>query len=37
MTSNLGNEVIREYSIGFSDSSDETSANKIQQEEMKEK
>ncbi len=37
MTSNLGNEVIREYSIGFSDSSDETNVNKIQQEEMKEK
>jgi ATP-dependent Clp protease ATP-binding subunit ClpB len=37
MTSNLGNEVIREYSIGFSDSSDETNVNRIQQEEMKEK
>ncbi len=37
MTSNLGNEVIREYSIGFSDSSDESAARTIQQDEMKEK
>lgn len=37
MTSNLGNEVIREYSIGFSDTSDETAAQAMLQEEMKEK
>ncbi len=37
MTSNLGNEVIREYSIGFSDGSDESAVKQIQQEEMKEK
>ncbi len=37
MTSNLGNEVIREYSIGFSDTSDELATRTIQQDEMKEK
>ncbi len=37
MTSNLGNEVIREYSIGFSDGSDEGVVKQVQQDEMKEK
>jgi ATP-dependent Clp protease ATP-binding subunit ClpA len=37
MTSNLGNEVIREYSIGFSDQSDAEKVKVIQQEEMREK
>jgi len=37
MTSNLGNEVIKNYSIGFSDGSDEKEAKKIRTEEMKEK
>jgi len=37
MTSNLGNEVIREYSIGFSDHSDPQKVKNAQQEEMKEK
>ncbi len=37
MTSNLGNEIIREYSIGFSEASDENAAIKIHQDEMKEK
>lgn len=37
MTSNLGNEVIKEYSIGFSDADDEKSAVKLHEEEMKEK
>jgi len=37
MTSNLGNEVIKQYSIGFSDGSDEKQVNKAQVEEMREK
>jgi ATP-dependent Clp protease ATP-binding subunit ClpB len=37
MTSNLGNEVIKEYSIGFSDASSEKEADKIHDDEMKEK
>jgi ATP-dependent Clp protease ATP-binding subunit ClpB len=37
MTSNLGNEVIREYSIGFSDDSAKKSSSKLQQEEEREK
>lgn len=37
MTSNLGNEVIREYSIGFSDATDAKSLDQIEQTEMKEK
>jgi ATP-dependent Clp protease ATP-binding subunit ClpB len=37
MTSNLGNEVIREYSIGFIDASSEKEAIKIRHNEMKEK
>lgn len=37
MTSNLGNEVIREYSIGFSDESDKEKVQLAQQAEMKEK
>lgn len=37
MTSNLGNEVIKQYSIGFSDGSDEKEAVKIRGNEMKEK
>ncbi|MBA3046871.1 AAA family ATPase [Patescibacteria group bacterium] len=37
MTSNLGNEVIKEYSIGFSDGSDEAEAVQMRQAEMKEK
>ena len=37
MTSNLGNEVIKQYSIGFSDGSDEKENVKIQEKEMKEK
>ncbi len=37
MTSNLGNEVIREYSIGFSEAADAKAADQIQQSEMKEK
>lgn len=37
MTSNLGNEIIREYSIGFSDGSDESVVKQMQQEEMKDK
>jgi len=37
MTSNLGNQVIKEYSIGFSDGSDEKQANTIREQEMKEK
>ncbi len=37
MTSNLGNEVIKQYSIGFSDGSDEIEAKKIRISEMKEK
>ncbi len=37
MTSNLGNEVIKQYSIGFSGSTDEASATKTHNIEMKEK
>lgn len=37
MTSNLGNEVIKQYSIGFSDGSDETQVDKTQADEMREK
>lgn len=37
MTSNLGNEIIREYSIGFSDNSDSERVKKVQQDEMREK
>lgn len=37
MTSNLGNEIIQQYSIGFSDGSDEKEAKKIRESEMKEK
>lgn len=37
MTSNLGNEVIKQYSIGFADSENEKEAKKYRSEEMKEK
>ena len=37
MTSNLGNEVIEEYSIGFTDGSDEKKARVARDDEMKEK
>jgi len=37
MTSNLGNEIIKQYSIGFNDSTDEMSANKIHNDEMRQK
>ena len=37
MTSNLGNEVIKSYSIGFSDDSDEKEDEEIKIDEMKEK
>jgi len=37
MTSNLGNEVIKQYSIGFADASDEAEARENRQQEMKEK
>lgn len=37
MTSNLGNEVIKQYSIGFSDGSDEIKADQARDREMKEK
>ncbi|MEK7203209.1 MAG: AAA family ATPase [Patescibacteria group bacterium] len=37
MTSNLGNEVIKEYSIGFSDGSDEIKVHATREKEMKEK
>ncbi|MDD4332841.1 MAG: AAA family ATPase [Patescibacteria group bacterium] len=37
MTSNLGNEVIKQYSIGFSDGSDAKHAAEMRKEEMKEK
>jgi len=37
MTSNLGNEIIKQYSIGFSDESDKQSAAKLRTSEMKEK
>jgi ATP-dependent Clp protease ATP-binding subunit ClpB len=37
MTSNLGNEIIKQYSIGFSDMSDKAQASRIRHEEMQEK
>lgn len=37
MTSNLGNEIIKQYSIGFADSSDAVSAVQMRADEMKEK
>jgi ATP-dependent Clp protease ATP-binding subunit ClpB len=37
MTSNLGNEVIKQYSIGFSDGSDIEKAKEMRKEEMKDK
>jgi ATP-dependent Clp protease ATP-binding subunit ClpB len=37
MTSNLGNQVIKEYSIGFSDGSDKAKASEDRDKEMKEK
>ncbi|MFH1522418.1 MAG: AAA family ATPase [Patescibacteria group bacterium] len=37
LTSNLGNEVIKQFSIGFSDGSDEKEAIEVRQSEMKEK
>ncbi|MBU4216881.1 AAA family ATPase [Candidatus Parcubacteria bacterium] len=37
MTSNLGNEVIKQYSIGFSDGSDTAKAKDFRDDEMKEK
>ncbi|MFA5886646.1 MAG: AAA family ATPase [Patescibacteria group bacterium] len=37
MTSNLGNEIIKQYSIGFNDASDKDQATKFRTEEMKEK
>lgn len=37
MTSNLGNEVIKEYSIGFYDTTDQDKLNTLRQAEMKEK
>jgi len=37
MTSNLGNEVIKEYSIGFADTSDKAQASQDRNNEMKEK
>ena len=37
MTSNLGNEVIKQYSIGFSDGSDKKEVAQMRSEEMKEK
>ncbi len=37
MTSNLGNEVIKQYSIGFSDGEDKEKAKKMRDQEMKEK
>lgn len=37
MTSNLGNEVIKQYSIGFSDGSDQHALTKMRADEMKEK
>lgn len=37
MTSNLGNEIIKQYSIGFSDGSDQQVAFKMRADEMKEK
>ncbi|PIT94629.1 type VI secretion system ATPase TssH [Candidatus Falkowbacteria bacterium CG10_big_fil_rev_8_21_14_0_10_39_9] len=35
MTSNLGNEIIKQYAIGFNDSTDEASATKIHDDEMR--
>jgi ATP-dependent Clp protease ATP-binding subunit ClpB len=37
MTSNLGNEVIRQFSIGFADGSDEKEATRWREDDMKEK
>ena len=37
MTSNLGNEIIKQYSIGFSDGSDKKKMDDLRTEEMKEK
>jgi ATP-dependent Clp protease ATP-binding subunit ClpB len=37
MTSNLGNEIIKQYSIGFNDDSDKAKASKLRTAEMKEK
>ncbi len=37
MTSNLGNEIIKQYSIGFSDAGDQTQATRLRSDEMKEK
>ncbi len=37
MTSNLGNEIIKQYSIGFNDASNKVQANNLRQSEMKEK
>jgi ATP-dependent Clp protease ATP-binding subunit ClpB len=37
MTSNLGNEIIKDYSIGFADSSDISDAKKARQSEMRDK
>ena len=37
MTSNLGNEVIQEFSIGFLDTTDKTQADKFRQNEMRER
>lgn len=37
MTSNLGNEIIKQYSIGFSDAGNQTETIKIRNEEMQEK
>ena len=37
MTSNLGNEIIKQYSIGFSDGSDKVEVAKMRSKEMKEK
>jgi ATP-dependent Clp protease ATP-binding subunit ClpB len=37
MTSNLGNEIIKQYSIGFSDTSDQAQTTRLRTEEMREK
>jgi len=37
MTSNLGNEIIKHYSIGFNDESDKKEASRVREGEMKEK
>lgn len=37
MTSNLGNEIIKQYSIGFSDEDEKTAVRTLRREEMKEK